>query len=149
MNRGTLGVNSLPKIVTWQRSGCDLNLGTWAPEFNTLTTRLPSHRICKYWAMTLLFRRTWNVHHRIFPYYLPDVDSGKDFGWGIQRPPHNPPRELPLTTLSGFRILTAGVAFGRHRSCWRAWSQLCKSLNYGILYGGYAAYMRSVRFTST
>jgi len=36
-------VNSLPKIVTRQRRGCDLNQGPSAPESSTLTTRLPSH----------------------------------------------------------------------------------------------------------
>jgi len=37
-------VNSLPKTVTRQRLGCDLNPGPTAPESSTLTTRLPSHR---------------------------------------------------------------------------------------------------------
>jgi len=35
-------VNSLPKTVTRQRRGCDLNPGHSAPESSTLTTRLPS-----------------------------------------------------------------------------------------------------------
>jgi len=43
VNRGTMGVNSLPKTVTRQRRGCDLNPGRSAPESSTLTTRLPSH----------------------------------------------------------------------------------------------------------
>jgi len=43
VNRGTMGVNSLPKTVTRQRRGCDLNPGPFAPESSTLTTRLPSH----------------------------------------------------------------------------------------------------------
>ena len=38
-----MGVNSLPKTVTRQRCGCDLNPGPSAPESSTLTTRLPSH----------------------------------------------------------------------------------------------------------
>jgi len=38
-----MGVNSLPKNVTQQRRGCDLNPGPSAPESSTLTTRLPSH----------------------------------------------------------------------------------------------------------
>jgi len=38
-----MGVNSLPKTVTRQRRGCDLNRGPSAPESSTLTTRLPSH----------------------------------------------------------------------------------------------------------
>ena len=33
----------LPKTVTRQRSGCDLNSGSSAPESSTLTTRLSSH----------------------------------------------------------------------------------------------------------
>jgi len=36
-----MGVNSLPKTVTRQRLGCDLNPGPSAPESNTLATRLP------------------------------------------------------------------------------------------------------------
>ena len=45
VNRGTMGVNSLPKTVTRERRrrGCDLNPGPYAPESGTLTTRLPSH----------------------------------------------------------------------------------------------------------
>ena len=38
-------MNSLPKSVTRQRRGCDLNPGPTAPESSTLTTRLPSHHI--------------------------------------------------------------------------------------------------------
>ena len=38
-----MGVNSLPRTVTRQRRGCDLNPGPSAPESSTLTTRLPSH----------------------------------------------------------------------------------------------------------
>ena len=43
VNRGTIGVNSLPKTVTRQRRDCDLNPGPSAPESSTLITRLPSH----------------------------------------------------------------------------------------------------------
>jgi len=43
MNRGMMGVNSLPKAVTRQRRGCDLDPGPSAPESSTLTTRLRSH----------------------------------------------------------------------------------------------------------
>ena len=43
VNRGTMGVNSLPKTVTRQCRGCDLNPGPSAPESITLTTRLSSH----------------------------------------------------------------------------------------------------------
>jgi len=42
VNRGTVGVNSLPKTVC----GCDLNPGLSAPEYSTLTTGLPSHSRC-------------------------------------------------------------------------------------------------------
>jgi len=38
-----MGVNSLPKTVTRQRSDSDLNPGPSAPESSTLTARLPSH----------------------------------------------------------------------------------------------------------
>jgi len=46
--RGTMGVNSLPKIVTRQLCGCDLNPGRFAPESSMLTTRLPSHTTSMY-----------------------------------------------------------------------------------------------------
>ena len=36
-------MNSLPKTVTRQRRGCDLNPGPSAPESSTLTSRLASH----------------------------------------------------------------------------------------------------------
>ena len=38
-----MSVNSLPKTVTRQRRDCDLNPDPSAPEYSTLTTRLPSH----------------------------------------------------------------------------------------------------------
>ena len=38
-----MGVNSLPKTVTRQHRGCDLNPGPTAPESSTLTTQLLSH----------------------------------------------------------------------------------------------------------
>jgi len=38
-------VNKLPKTVTRQRRGCDLNPGPSLPESSTLTTRLPSNPI--------------------------------------------------------------------------------------------------------
>ena len=38
-------MNSLPKTVTGQRRGCDLNPGPSAPESSTLTTRPTSHPI--------------------------------------------------------------------------------------------------------
>ena len=40
VNRGTMGVNSLPKTVTRQVRGSDLNPGPSAPESSTQTTRL-------------------------------------------------------------------------------------------------------------
>jgi len=43
VNRGTRGVNNLPKTVTRQRHGCDLNPGPSAPDSSMLTTRLRSH----------------------------------------------------------------------------------------------------------
>ena len=39
MNRGMACVNSLPKTVTRQRRGCDLNSGPSVPESSMLTTR--------------------------------------------------------------------------------------------------------------
>jgi len=49
VNRGTMGVSSLPKTVTRQRRHCDLNPGPSAPESSTLSTRLPSHPVTYVW----------------------------------------------------------------------------------------------------
>jgi len=43
VDRGTMGVNSLPKTVTWQRRDCDLNPCSSELESSTLTTRLRCH----------------------------------------------------------------------------------------------------------
>ena len=40
-----MDVNSLPKTVTRQRHGCDMNQGPSAPESSTLTIRLTSHPV--------------------------------------------------------------------------------------------------------
>jgi len=47
VNRGTTGVNSLPKTVTRQCRGYDLNTGPSVPESSTLTTRLASHHCAR------------------------------------------------------------------------------------------------------
>jgi len=51
-------VNSLPKTVTRQRRGCDLNPGPSAPESSMLTTRLPSR---PYQAMLSYKKKQWAV----------------------------------------------------------------------------------------
>jgi len=50
-----MGVNSLPKTVTQQRCGFDLNPGPSAPESSMLTTRLPAYHLCDpvYWWQCL------------------------------------------------------------------------------------------------
>jgi len=50
-----MGVNSLPKTLTRQRRGCDLNPGPSAPESSTLTTRLPSHPVAPLRAIPQIF----------------------------------------------------------------------------------------------
>jgi len=55
VNRGTMGVNSLPKTVTRQRRDCDLNLCPSAPESSTLSTR-PTRRYAQKYNVGLLTR---------------------------------------------------------------------------------------------
>jgi len=57
VNRGTMGVNSLPKTVTRQRRDCDLNPGSSAPESSTLTTLVQIYNDCLTWQLTN--RWTW------------------------------------------------------------------------------------------
>jgi len=54
-----MDVNSVPKIVTRQRRGCDLNPGPSAPESSTLITQLPSHPL-QYDSQTM-WRRLANT----------------------------------------------------------------------------------------
>jgi len=54
-----MGVNSLPKTVTRQHHGCDLNAGPSAPESSTLTTRLLSHPM-----QNIPTKNVWNIHTR-------------------------------------------------------------------------------------
>ena len=49
-----MGVSGLPKTVTRQRRGCDLNPGPSAPESSTLTTRLPSHPSYLWWRCAVM-----------------------------------------------------------------------------------------------
>ena len=48
-----MGVNSLPKTVTRQRHGCDLNPGPSASESSTLITRLPNSIDCSRIAISV------------------------------------------------------------------------------------------------
>ena len=59
------GVNSLPKTVTRQRRGCDLNPGPTAPESSTLTTRLPATDVREY-VFYVFFRFQKNVTSYVF-----------------------------------------------------------------------------------
>jgi len=61
-----MGVNSLPKTVTRQRRGCDLNPGPTAPESSTLITRLLSRpaQICT----------PHLIHKSVPPYQKRNVD---------------------------------------------------------------------------
>jgi len=75
MNTGTMGVNSLPKTVTRQRRGCDLNPGPSAPEFSTLTTRLPSHPTFNN-ALRYYFQKITTFWGMIFQAHTAVPDSG-------------------------------------------------------------------------
>ena len=52
-----MGANSLPKTVTRQCHGCDLNPGPSASESSTLTTWLPSHPI--YYVLSVLWMTSY------------------------------------------------------------------------------------------
>ena len=57
-----MGVNSLPKTVTRQCRGCDLNPGPSAPASSTLTIRLPSH-LCQFQREVPLFMELPEFSH--------------------------------------------------------------------------------------
>ena len=60
-----MGVNSLPKTVTRQRRGCNLNSGPSVPESSMLTSRLPSHLLSAITevklAMTVPINFSWRA----------------------------------------------------------------------------------------
>ena len=96
-----MGVNSLPKTVTRQRRGCDLNPGRTAPESSsTLTTQLPSHpsRLYRFVKKRKSALKTlllgWQAWFRAVPWCgnAAERRSGKYFGAGAQAPPLLGPR---------------------------------------------------------
>ena len=71
-------MDSLPKTVTRQRRGCDLNPGLSALESSTLTTRLASHPVTGItlhnigaWTLTPSIEYFWLRHWtaELRPYY--------------------------------------------------------------------------------
>jgi len=68
VNRGTVGVNSLPK--TQQRRDCDLKPGPSAPVSSTLTTLLPSH---VYGVAQRKLERIYTVFHRLGRHHIHDT----------------------------------------------------------------------------
>jgi len=58
-----MGVNSLPKTVTRQHRGCDLNPGPSAPKSSMLTTRLPSHPDGKVGCFNIQFTEMYKALH--------------------------------------------------------------------------------------
>ena len=67
-----MGVNSLPKTVTRQRRGCNLNTGPSAPESSTLTTRLPSHHEVLLFAYGPADVTAIPKPHHLLPHLNPD-----------------------------------------------------------------------------
>jgi len=65
-------VKSLPKTVTRQRRDCDLNPGPSAPEFSTLTTRLPSHS-----GFRVLFDKIVSVYFLLKIYLYLSIGNGQ------------------------------------------------------------------------
>ena len=80
-----MGVSSLPKTVTRQCRGCDLNPGPSALESSMLTTRLPSHPMqsidAAYWLSTDV---AWSV--RLLVTAVSCAKNGRtnrDAVWGV------------------------------------------------------------------
>ena len=92
VNRGTMGVDSLPRTVTRQRRGCDLNPGPSA-----LTTRLPSHPV----AMSAKGKPVKLLHEnkRTVGAYV----HNRQLKYGISAshlPPKNPPSSTTAISFS-------------------------------------------------
>jgi len=59
-----MDVSNLPKTVTRQCHGCDLNPGPTAPESSTLTTQLPSHPDA--YNSLLIFSSTYHITVQVY-----------------------------------------------------------------------------------
>jgi len=75
VNRGTMGVNSLPKTFTRQRRGCDLNAGPSVPEISTLASWLLSHTCVCVCVCTLMNSCVLPFSHRLQATQVPAVTS--------------------------------------------------------------------------
>jgi len=115
-----MGVNSLPKTVSQQRRGCDLNPGPSVPESSTLSTRLPSHHAAMR-AKTATTASAAGVGHGLLELLMRSRDW-RSVKWGhwdtaaaIARYAHDvrygtvesgsihpPPEHLPRTVLYNF-----------------------------------------------
>ena len=82
VNRGVMGVNSLPKTVTKQHRGCNLHPGPSSPESSMLTTQLPSH---PWYALYFRFYgcccAQWAIWRRVNTTALSDVTASLCAGW--------------------------------------------------------------------
>ena len=56
-----VGVKNLPKVVTRQRRGWELNSQPWSCKSNALTTRLPSHLYVSGVCVLCVCYEVWNV----------------------------------------------------------------------------------------
>ena len=92
-----MGVNSLPKTVTQQRRGCDLNPGPSAPEPSTLTTRL-------HWMIFMVLSVMAHSHCEMV--HLMNVPGGRQF-------PDTKPVDLGCE--SAGRLLPSTTTKNHHR----------------------------------
>ena len=115
-------MNSLPKTVTRQNRGCDLNQGPASPESSTLSTRIITVTSLVWWCMTSVFgsrlsrRRTGSVH-AVSADRRRRTQRSANESTGV--PPRTPacsaaddgrqvPAGLPVIALSGSVATTAG-----------------------------------------
>jgi len=107
-----MGVNSLPKTLTRQCRGCDLNPGPTAPESSTLTTRLPSHP-----TITNCVLNIPNLTHN--PNQEADVGDS-DLRGGGECPEKASDQSAAATTVLSVQLLRSNGRQRqrqRHRSC--------------------------------
>ena len=124
-----MGVNSLPKTVTRQRRGCDLNPGPSAPELSTLTTRLPSHPCLT--ALEQKYEKTCSsdIHLQQQP------QSASGMHVRSQCPPDFPTRQslcrhrnpVCYIGLNGGARVTRQSGGGQNRGRWVIYTARCRS----------------------
>ena len=142
-----MGVSSLPKTVTGQRRGCNLNPGSSAPESSTLTTRHPSRCVLNSKnepngiltrPRTTVYQVTRSIRRRLNASRSRPraTDCRVFFRWQRGQPNRFPPNLLAVFKRSreGNGWNKSGVIVGDGKGTWVNWVRFYVPLDTKLFY---------------